>query len=37
VEDTLSDVRFAADDPVLPAAVSDLLRGLADRVQERVP
>lgn len=37
VEDTLGDVRFAADDPVLPAAVSDLLRGLADRVQERVP
>lgn len=37
VEDTLSDVRFAADDRVLPVAVSQLLRGLADRVQERVP
>lgn len=37
IDDTLREVRFAADDPVVPAAVAALLRELADDVQERVP
>ena len=34
---TLEDARFAAGDPLLPVAVGDLLRDLADRIEERVP
>lgn len=37
VEETLGEVRSAADDPALPAAAGDLLILLADRVQGRVP
>lgn len=34
---TLDDARFAARDPLLPVPAGDLLRDLADRVEERVP
>lgn len=34
---TLDDARFAAEDQLLPLAAGDLLRDLADRVEERVP
>ncbi|WP_439592346.1 polyprenyl synthetase family protein [Microbacterium sp.] len=37
IDDTLARVRFTADDPTLPTAAGDLLRVLANRVEDRVP
>lgn len=37
IDDTLSGVRFAADDPLFPAPAAALLRELSDRVEARVP
>lgn len=37
IEDTLAQARATTDDPRLPARVRDLMRGLIDTVQERIP
>ncbi|GAA1936874.1 polyprenyl synthetase family protein [Microbacterium aoyamense] len=37
IDDTLARVRFTADDPTLPTPAGDLLRVLANRVEDRVP
>lgn len=37
VESTLADARFTAGDPALPEAATEVLRGLADLVERRIP